>query len=118
MLNLQEDPQQLYNNIINDCYFIFVNCVSSAVKLIFMYMLSLRKDSDATFNYCDHQFVKQHDLLRELAIHLSSKAEVPIRKRLIINTRGEELPTSIIQVQEPMQARILSISTGFASLIP
>ncbi|XP_071729800.1 probable disease resistance protein At5g66900 [Rutidosis leptorrhynchoides] len=82
--------------------------------LVSLMATGLKKDSGATFNYCDHQFVKQHDLLRELAIHLSSKAEVPVtrRKRLIINARGENLPASIIQVQEPMEARILSISTG------
>ncbi|XP_071736974.1 probable disease resistance protein At5g66900 [Rutidosis leptorrhynchoides] len=80
--------------------------------LVNLMATGLRKDSDATFNYCDRQFVKQHDLLRELAIHLSSKVPISQRKRLIINAREADLPASVIQVQEPIQARILSISTG------
>ncbi|KAI7733220.1 hypothetical protein M8C21_006184, partial [Ambrosia artemisiifolia] len=83
-------------------------------NLVNLVASGVRKDSGATVNYCDQQYVTQHDLLRELAIHLSSKQEVPIaqRKRLIINARGEDLPASVLNVQEPMQARILSISTG------
>ncbi|KAD4179621.1 hypothetical protein E3N88_28212 [Mikania micrantha] len=79
-------------------------------------LVATRKDSPVTVNYCDQQFVTQHDLLRELAIRLSSKPEVPIakRKRLIITARGEDLPASVLNIQEPMQARILSISSGDA----
>ena len=80
-------------------------------------MFSFRNDSSARVNYCDQQLVTQHDLLRELAIHLNSKLPLEKRTRLIINIRGDEFPTSIKQVQEPMQARILSISTGFYSFI-
>ncbi|CAI9304509.1 unnamed protein product [Lactuca saligna] len=71
-------------------------------------------DLGATVTFCDQQFVTQHDLLRELAIHLNSKLPLPQRSRLIINARGEDLPVpaSIEQLQEPMQARMLSISTG------
>ncbi|KAK9076982.1 hypothetical protein SSX86_005317 [Deinandra increscens subsp. villosa] len=73
-----------------------------------------RKDSGAKVKSCDQQFVTQHALLRELAIHQSSKPEVPVsqRKRLIITTRGDDLPTSVLNMEEPMQACILSISTG------
>ncbi|KAD4179632.1 hypothetical protein E3N88_28223 [Mikania micrantha] len=62
----------------------------------------------------NQQYVTQHDLLRELAIHLSNKPDVPIaqRKRLIIAARGEDLPASVLNIQEPMQARIMSVSTG------
>ncbi|XP_076947192.1 putative disease resistance protein At5g66910 [Bidens hawaiensis] len=83
-------------------------------NLVTLVASGVRKDSGATVNYCDKQFVTQHDLLRELAIHLSSKPEVPIahRKRLIINAHGEHLSASILNVQEPMRACILSISTG------
>ncbi|KVI01725.1 Disease resistance protein [Cynara cardunculus var. scolymus] len=76
----------------------------------------LRKDP-GTVNFCEQQFVTQHDLLRQLAINLSSKVALAQRTRLIISAHGEDLPTSISKVKEPMQARILSISTGesFAS---
>ncbi|KAD4179628.1 hypothetical protein E3N88_28219 [Mikania micrantha] len=76
-------------------------------------LVATRKDSAVTVNYCDQQFVTQHNLLRELAIHLSSKPGLPIaqRKRLIITTHGEDLPASVLNIQEPMQARILSISS-------
>ncbi|KAL7583987.1 hypothetical protein Lser_V15G46320 [Lactuca serriola] len=69
-------------------------------------------ESGALANYCNQHFVTQHDLLRKLAIHLNAKLPLPQRSRLIINAQGEDLPTSIEKVQEPMQARILSISTG------
>ncbi|CAI9304506.1 unnamed protein product [Lactuca saligna] len=69
-------------------------------------------DSIARVNYCDQLLVTQHGLLRELAVHLNSRLPLAQRSRLIINAQGEDLPSSIEKVQEPMQARILSISTG------
>lgn len=86
-------------------------------NLVNLMSIGLRKDPGTIVNYCDHQFVTQHDLLRQLAINLSSKLPVAQRPRLIVSAQGEGLPTSISRVQEPMQARILSISTGesFAS---
>ncbi|CAH1443639.1 unnamed protein product [Lactuca virosa] len=69
-------------------------------------------DSIARVNYCDQHLVTQHGLLRELAVHLNSRLSLEQRSRLIINAQGEDLPSSIEKVQEPMQARILSISTG------
>ncbi|KAL7585881.1 hypothetical protein Lser_V15G45399 [Lactuca serriola] len=77
-----------------------------------VHLMTTGNDSGARVNHCDQQFVTQHDLLRELAIHLNSKLPLPQRSRLIINAQGDELPAYIEQVQEPMQARILSISTG------
>ncbi|KAF5818775.1 putative powdery mildew resistance protein, RPW8 [Helianthus annuus] len=80
-----------------------------------------REDPYAPVNYCEQQFVTQHDLLRQLAINLSSKLPVAKRRRLIIteqndqlvtNVLGEDQVTSVEQLQEPMQARVLSISTG------
>ncbi|KAD4179648.1 hypothetical protein E3N88_28239 [Mikania micrantha] len=87
------------------------------VRLSFRNLVNLvasGKDSGATVNNCDQQYVTQHDLLRELAIHLSNNPDVPIaqRKRLIIAASGEDLPASVLNIQEPMQARIMSVSTG------
>ncbi|KAJ9539291.1 hypothetical protein OSB04_032024 [Centaurea solstitialis] len=80
-------------------------------------LMSIEEDPDSIGNYYEQQFVTQHDLLRQLAINLSSKQPIAQRTRLIINVQGKDLPTSISQVQGPMKARILSISTGesFAS---
>ncbi|XP_059623799.1 probable disease resistance protein At5g66900 [Cornus florida] len=60
-------------------------------------------------------FVMQHDLLRELAIHQSSQEPVEQRKRLIMEIRGNDLPKwSIEQMQKPLQAQLLSITTDEA----
>jgi len=87
------------------------NCCRPNPQIVY----SLRKDPGTIVNYCEQQFVTQHDLLRQLAINLSSKQPLAERTRLIINAHGEDLPTSISEVHEPMQARILSITTGFVS---
>ncbi|XP_023731139.1 probable disease resistance protein At5g66900 [Lactuca sativa] len=81
-------------------------------NLVDLMTTGFRNDSSARVNYCDQQLVTQHDLLRELAIHLNSKLPLAKRTRLSINVRGDEFPTPIKQLQESMQARILSISTG------
>ena len=56
----------------------------------------------------------QHDLMRTLSIHLSSKEPMEHRKRLIINVNGEDLP----QLPNTVDARLLSISTGLFALFP
>ncbi|KAK9076978.1 hypothetical protein SSX86_005313 [Deinandra increscens subsp. villosa] len=104
LYNHDHEGHDTFDKIVRLSFRSLINLVASGAK----------KDSGATVNNCDQQFVTQHDLLRELAIHLSSKPEVPIaqRKRLIITARGEDLPASIVNVQEPMRACMLSISTG------
>ncbi|KAA8531757.1 hypothetical protein F0562_006526 [Nyssa sinensis] len=55
---------------------------------------------------CNNEdFVVQHDLLRDLAIHQSREGPIEQRKRLIIDIRENYLPT------QPIHARLLSIST-------
>ncbi|KAI7729990.1 LOW QUALITY PROTEIN: hypothetical protein M8C21_029876, partial [Ambrosia artemisiifolia] len=80
-----------------------------------------RDERLATISYCTYQSVTQHDLLRQLAIILSSKLPVAKRRRLIIseqngllvtNVQGKHQMALVEETQEPMQARILSISTG------
>ncbi|KAL4558061.1 hypothetical protein LXL04_036257 [Taraxacum kok-saghyz] len=70
-------------------------------------LLPIRKNSPAIANYCDEKGVMQHDLMRTLSIHLSSKEPMEHRKRLIINANGEDLP----QLPHTVDARLLSIST-------
>ncbi|GJT75976.1 probable disease resistance protein [Tanacetum coccineum] len=57
--------------------------------------------------HCEEEAVMQHDLMRTLAIQLSSKEPVELRERLIINPGEPNLP----QVPETVNARLLSIST-------
>ncbi|XP_076923770.1 putative disease resistance protein At5g66900 [Bidens hawaiensis] len=54
-------------------------------------------------NYCDEGSVRQHDMMRALAIHLSRKDT----ERLIVHLDGQVLP----ELPETVTARILSIST-------
>ncbi|KAI7739524.1 hypothetical protein M8C21_026744, partial [Ambrosia artemisiifolia] len=97
-----------------------LNGHSSCMLIPFYYCLS-EEDSHSLPNVCVKQFVTQHDLLRQLAINLNSKLPVVKRPRLVINAKDDRLITnvqeddqiaSIEQIEEPMQARLLSISTG------
>ncbi|KAK9054926.1 hypothetical protein SSX86_026005 [Deinandra increscens subsp. villosa] len=71
-------------------------------------LLPIRKDSFLIANYCDENAVIQHDMMRTLAINLSSQEPVEHRKRLIINAKGQNLP----RLPQTINARLLSISTG------
>nr|GEU37654.1 probable disease resistance protein At5g66900 [Tanacetum cinerariifolium] len=70
-------------------------------------MLMDIKSSPVIANYCEEKFVMQHDLMRTLAIRLSSKEPEEERERLIIKPDGQDLP----KVPKAVNARILSIST-------
>ncbi|XP_057975730.1 probable disease resistance protein At5g66900 isoform X1 [Malania oleifera] len=66
-------------------------------------------EADGCYN---EYYVTQHDLLRELAIHLSSQEPIELRKRLIMDLSGNNLPKWWKeQKQQPISARLLSIST-------
>ncbi|KAK9054078.1 hypothetical protein SSX86_025154 [Deinandra increscens subsp. villosa] len=71
-----------------------------------------RKDASELEGYCNEHYVTQHDLLRELAIHLSSQEQISQRKKLFIEIHGNDIPAWWIeQTQQPIDARLLSIST-------
>ncbi|XAR57824.1 hypothetical protein NMG60_11026101 [Bertholletia excelsa] len=58
-------------------------------------------------------FVTQHDLLRDLAIHQSGQKPIQNRERLIIEIRGNDLPSWWTeQMEHPIHAHLVSISTG------
>ncbi|XP_071740468.1 putative disease resistance protein At5g47280 [Rutidosis leptorrhynchoides] len=59
-------------------------------------------------NWCEEKTVRKHDVMRQLAIHLSSQGPKGHRKRLTINVNGEDLPP----LPDAINAHILSISTG------
>ena len=73
-----------------------------------------RKDVSAVSSYYSEteDFVTQHDVLRDLAIHLSSEEPITERERLIVDISGNELPMWMNQEQQLINARLLSISTG------
>lgn len=78
-----------------------------------------RKDASELEGYCNEHYVTQHDLLRELSIHMSSQEPISQRKRLLIEIYGNEIPTWWIeQTQQPIATRLLSISTdeSFSSI--
>ncbi|CAK9185435.1 unnamed protein product [Ilex paraguariensis] len=71
-----------------------------------------RKDSSEVDDYCNEQFVTQHDLLRELAIYQSNRAPIEQRTRLIMDISGNNHPRGWIeQISQPIHAHLLSIST-------
>ncbi|XP_030973761.1 probable disease resistance protein At5g66900 isoform X2 [Quercus lobata] len=71
-----------------------------------------RKDASEVKSYYNEDFVTQHNILRELALHQSSQEPIGQRKRLIMNISGTNLPKWWMeQKQQPINARLLSIST-------
>ncbi|KAI3500512.1 hypothetical protein L1887_36334 [Cichorium endivia] len=82
-------------------------------------LLLTRKDASELEGYCNEHYVTQHDLLRELAIHLSSLEQISQRNRLFIEIYNNQIPTCLIQqMQQPIAARLLSITTdeSFSSI--
>lgn len=78
-------------------------------------MIITRKDVNEVDGYYSEHFVTQHDLLRDLAIDQSSKEPIRQRKRLIMELNGDELPKWWKENKEqPVCARLLSISTGWS----
>uniref|UniRef100_A0A7N2LYM7 RPW8 domain-containing protein n=1 Tax=Quercus lobata TaxID=97700 RepID=A0A7N2LYM7_QUELO len=75
-------------------------------------LVMARKDASEVKSYYNEDFVTQHDILRELAMHQSSQESIGQRSRLIINISGNNLPKWWTeQKQQLINARLLSIST-------
>uniref|UniRef100_A0A7N2MIC0 NB-ARC domain-containing protein n=1 Tax=Quercus lobata TaxID=97700 RepID=A0A7N2MIC0_QUELO len=71
-----------------------------------------RKDAGEINKYYNEDYVTQHDLLRELAIFESCQGPERQRQRLIMDISGNTLPSWCTeQDQQPINARLLSIST-------
>ncbi|XP_024978676.1 probable disease resistance protein At5g66900 [Cynara cardunculus var. scolymus] len=78
-------------------------------------LVPARKDASELEGYCNEHYVTQHDLLRELAIHLSCQEPITQRTRLLIEIHGNDIPTWWIeQSQQPFTTRLLSITTDEA----
>ncbi|XP_050291609.1 probable disease resistance protein At5g66900 isoform X2 [Quercus robur] len=71
------------------------------------------KDASEAKSYYNDDFVTLHDILRELAMHQSSKEPEEERPRLILNISGNNLPKRWMEKKQKLiNARLLSISTG------
>ncbi|KAI7752893.1 hypothetical protein M8C21_000052 [Ambrosia artemisiifolia] len=78
-------------------------------------LVTLVNDSragDKYGSYCDIS-VSQHDVLRDLAIHMSSLGSVNQRKRLVMARRENGVPKEWERdTEKPFLARIVSVHTG------
>ncbi|XP_010028291.2 probable disease resistance protein At5g66900 isoform X1 [Eucalyptus grandis] len=79
-------------------------------------VVTRRDSSDDHESYSSHyyngHYAQQHDLLRELVIMECDKGEIEKRDRLILELNGNEFPNWWSeQKQQPLSARLVSIST-------
>ncbi|KAK6160763.1 hypothetical protein DH2020_004144 [Rehmannia glutinosa] len=78
-------------------------------------LLTLVKDARAGDKYSSYYEISvyQHDVLRDLAIHLSNVGGINQRRRLLMPRREAGLPKDWERnMDEPFNARIISIHTG------
>ncbi|XP_021285367.1 probable disease resistance protein At4g33300 [Herrania umbratica] len=78
-------------------------------------LLTLVKDARAGDAYSSFYeiCVTQHDVLRDLALHLSNRGDVNERKRLLMPRRDAELPRDWERnTDQPFNAQIVSVHTG------
>ncbi|CAH2043151.1 unnamed protein product [Thlaspi arvense] len=91
-------------------YMKYLNDLASQ-NLLKLIPLGRNEHEDGFYN---ELLVTQHDLLRELAIHLSSKEKLKEKlesKRLNLEIQGDSFPDWCLNLREPINVRFLSIST-------
>lgn len=65
------------------------------------------------YSSCYDISVSQHDVLRDLAIHMSSLESVNQRKRMVMARREDGVPKEWERnAEKPFLARIVSVHTG------
>ncbi|KAL6209894.1 hypothetical protein ACLB2K_020833 [Fragaria x ananassa] len=75
-------------------------------------LLVTSKENEYADNCYSEQFVTQHDMLRELAVHQIRQDLVGESKRLNVDTCGDVLPQRLTQKKNKLkETRLLSIST-------
>ncbi|XWS24285.1 hypothetical protein CRYUN_Cryun28dG0087900 [Craigia yunnanensis] len=85
------------------------------VELADKNLLTLVKDARAGDAYSSYYeiYVTQHDVLRDLALHLSNRGDVNERKRLLMPRRDAEIPRDWERnTDHPFNAQIVSVHTG------
>ncbi|GAV77715.1 NB-ARC domain-containing protein/RPW8 domain-containing protein [Cephalotus follicularis] len=78
-------------------------------------LITLVKDARAGDMYSPYYeiSVTQHDVLRDLALHLSNRGEINERKRLLLPRRESQLPKEWERnADQPFNAQIVSVHTG------
>ncbi|KAE8679892.1 putative disease resistance protein [Hibiscus syriacus] len=78
-------------------------------------LLTLVKGARAGDAFCSYyeMCVAQHDVLRDLAIHLSNQGDVNDRQRLLMPRRDTKLPRDWEEnTDQPFNAQIVSVHTG------
>ncbi|CAB4317846.1 unnamed protein product [Prunus armeniaca] len=71
-----------------------------------------REEKMKVDGYYSEHFLTQHYMLRQLAIYRASRDAIVHRERLILDIRGNNLPSWLKeQKAQPVKARLLSIST-------
>ncbi|XP_059456167.1 probable disease resistance protein At5g66900 [Corylus avellana] len=92
-----------------------IQAMANLYEITYRNLASLRvtrNDASEVGIYCSEDYVLQHDLLRELAIHQSSQEPIEQRKRLIVDISENKLPKWWKESrQQPISAQLLSIST-------
>jgi hypothetical protein len=80
--------------------------------LILSRSLCRNKAGDLYSSYHDYS-VTQHDVLRDLALHMSGRNSLNKRERLVMPRREESLPRDWQRNKDiPFEAQIVSIHTG------
>ncbi|KAG6666345.1 hypothetical protein CIPAW_01G025100 [Carya illinoinensis] len=92
-----------------------VGTIASLLEISSRNLASLvvtRRDASEVGRYYAEDFVLQHDLLRELAIHQCRQEPIEKRKKLILDISGNNLPKWWTeQKQQHISSHLLSIST-------
>ncbi|KAK1433029.1 hypothetical protein QVD17_09933 [Tagetes erecta] len=89
-----------------------IECLLELSSRNLLNLVVASKDASEPEGYCNDHYVTQHDLLRELAIHLSSQEPIPQRKRMLIEIKANDIPGWWIkQTFQPISARLLSVTT-------
>ncbi|KAG6768053.1 hypothetical protein POTOM_026950 [Populus tomentosa] len=97
------------------------DAISNLHKLSEMNLIEIlvtRKDANEDDGSYNEHFVTQHDLLRELAIRESNSRSIEHRKRVLLEIIENKIPEWLMeQDQLSIRAKLLSISTGYKSLL-
>ncbi|KAK3001869.1 hypothetical protein RJ639_021416 [Escallonia herrerae] len=103
LYNLDEENMYTYANLVELAMRNLVNLVPTSIGASNLY------------DFCNGQYITQHDLLRELAIYLNNQEPIELRKRVILEITGNKLPKWwVAKREQPINARLLSISTDEA----
>ncbi|KAJ4714948.1 Disease resistance protein [Melia azedarach] len=101
---------ELYESAEDDFFAMANLCELSNRNLVNLVVTRENATDDGSYN---NHFVMQHDLLRELTIHQSILEPIEQTKRLIVDISGNKFPKWWLeQKQQPINARLLSITTG------